>query len=367
MISGGTMKHSRSKQHAALKAVAASALAISLILAAGCSSKKEASQAPADAPAASQRVSVAVATPKLKSVEGLLSLNGTIRSENVLTVVAETSGKVVRVNTRTGAHVSKGDVLVQIDDELKQAAFATAQAALDKSKADWIRAQELYNQKVIPDADFAAAKLASASADSQFKAARRDLENARVRSPISGVVADRMVNEGAFLAPGTPVAQIVDTDDFKLVVNVGERDVMKIKTGMQVKIEADAYSGEQFTGTVSAVSPKGDASLSFPVEIKIKPTAKRPLYDGMSARVGINLGKRSIVAIPRASLVGSFQKPQVYVVSGGVARLADIAVGGEYGTDIELLSGLSNDDEVVVNGQNNLADGMAVDVVGDNQ
>ncbi|HNY18404.1 MAG TPA: hypothetical protein PKL75_13230, partial [Treponemataceae bacterium] len=115
------------------------------------------------------------------------------------------------------------------------------------------------------------------------------------------------------------------------------------------------------------VSPKGDASLSFPVEIKIKSTAKRPLYDGMSAHVGINLGKRSIVAIPRASLVGSFQKPEVYVVREGVAHLAEVTVGGEYGTDLELLTGLSNDDQVVVNGQNNLADGMAVDVVGDNQ
>ncbi len=332
----------------------------------GCAGRKADSPEPAAQAAESQLVSVAVTTPKLKSVEGLLSLNGTIRSENVLTVVAETSGKVVRVNTRTGARVSKGDVLVQIDDELKQASFATAQAALDKSKADWIRAQELYSQKVIPDADFAAAKLASASAEAQFKAAKRDLENARVRSPISGVIADRKVNEGAFLAPGTPVAEIVDTDNFKLVVNVGERDVMKIKNGMQVRIEADAYAGDRFTGTVSAVSPKGDAALSFPVEIKIKATANRPLYDGMSARVGINLGKRDVFAIPRASLVGSYQKPEVYVVREGVARLVDVELGGEYGTDYELLSGLTNGDLVVVNGQNNLADGMAVDVVGEN-
>jgi len=359
------MKNPQSRSYTAVMAVVASALA--LALATSCSARKSPeAEAPADK-APEQRVSVAVTEPKGKTVEGLLSLNGTIHSENVLTVVSETQGKVVRVYAQTGARVSKGDVLVQIDDELKQAAYATAQASFDKSKADWIRAQELYTQKVIADADLAAAKLAYASAESQLKVCRRDLENAKVRTALSGVVSARFVNEGTVLGSGKEVAEIVDTQNFKLVVNIGERDVMKVRNGMQVKIETDTYPDAVIAGTVSAISPKGDTALSFPVEIKIKADPKRPLFDGMSASVGINLGKRNILALPRASLVSSYQNPQVFVVRDGAAYLVNVTVGGEYGTDFELISGLKPGDQVVVSGQNNLNDGQLVEIVGENK
>lgn len=319
----------------------------------------------ATGPGKESRVSVAVTEPRNKTVERLLSLNGTIHSRNVLQVVAETQGKVMRVYAETGRNVAKGDILVQIDDEIKQASFATAQAAFDKSKADWIRAQELYTQKVIADSELAAVKLGYASAEAQLKISRRDLDNARVRSAISGVVSATFVTEGALLSPGTPVAQVVDTMNLKLSVNVGERDIMKIAKGMTVKIETDTYPGSTFSGKVSAISPKGDAAMSFPVEIQIDRDAKRPLYDGMSAEVSVNLGKRSILALPRSSLVSSYQKPQVYVITDGVAHLTDIIVGSEYGTDFELVKGLNLDDKVVTSGQNNLSEGQAVDIVGD--
>ena len=336
------MQRSLNKSYAAFIAVAATVLAFS----AGCSAKKVPVSEPSASADAAERVSVSVTEARNKSVEGLLNLNGTIHSENVLTVVAETQGKDIRTYVQTGSRVSKGDILVQIDDELKQASYATAQAAFDKSKADWIRAQELYTQKVIADAELAGAKLAYASSESQLKASKRDLDNAKVRSAISGVVTERFL---------------------KLVVNVGERDVMKVKTGMQVKIETDTYPGADFTGIVSAISPKGDATLSFPVEIKIKADPKRPLFDGMSASVGINLGKRSILALPRTSLVSSYKKPQVYVVTDGAAHLVDVVAGGEYGTDFELVSGLKAGDQVVVSGQNNLTEGQLVEIIGENK
>ena len=110
------------------------------------------------------------------------------------------------------------------------------------------------------------------------------------------------------------------------------------------------------------MSPKGDSALSFPVEIRLRTDPRRPLYDGMSAKARVDLGSRSILAIPRSSLVGSYQKPQAYVVEGGAAKLVDITVGGEYGTDLEVLGGLSGSDEVVVDGQNNLYEGASLAV-----
>jgi membrane fusion protein, multidrug efflux system len=309
-------------------------------------------------------IAVALSKPQAKTVQGELVLNGILHAEDEVQVVAETQGKVTGVFVQVGSRVAKGDLLAQIDDELKKASFDTAQAAFDKSKADWARAQDLYAQKVITDVDRQGLKLAFASANAQFVMAKRDLENARVTAPQAGVVTKTSVSVGSILGPGASVAYIVDAANLKMTVQVGEREVLKIKAGMKVEVDSDLYPGSSFQGTVSGVSPKGDSALSFPVEIRLATDPRRPLYDGMSAKARIDLGSRTILAIPRSSLVGSYQKPQAYLARGGSAKLVDITVGGEYGTDLEVLGGLSASDDVVVDGQNNLYDGAPVAVVG---
>jgi RND family efflux transporter MFP subunit len=298
----------------------------------------------------------------MTTVQGELVFSGTLHAKDEVDVVAETQGKVIKVFIDTGSRVYKGDSLVQIEDDLKQEAFKTAQASYDKSKSDWDRAQGLFDQKAISDADRQDAKLALVNAESQLLSARKDLENARVRAPQGGVVTQRYVGVGSMLSGGTPVAHIVDADDLKLTIQVGERDVLKVRPGQIVSVESDLYPGASFRGTVSTVSPKGDSTLSFPVEVSLKADPRRLLYDGMSAKARIGIGAKTILAIPRACIVGSFQSPQVYVVEGGVAKLKAISLGGEYGTNLEVLSGLGEDDQVATNGINNLSDGTAVAV-----
>jgi membrane fusion protein, multidrug efflux system len=309
------------------------------------------------------KISVSTTHPQKKSVQGELVLNGTIHAENEVQVVSETQGKVTQVFVQVGSHVAKGDILAQIDDDLKKAALDSAQAAFDKSKADWDRAQDLYAQKVISDQDRQGLKLQFANTSSQLKNAKRDLENTKVTAPQDGVVTQKSVSVGSMLSPGAPVAYLVDTANLKLTVQIGEKEILKIKEGMKVSIDSDLYPGVRFSGTVSGISPKGDSALTFPVEIALKSDPRKPLYDGMSAKAHINLGQRMILAIPRVSLVGSYQKPQVYLVENGVAKLVSIVAGGEYGTDFEALDGLSPNDDVVTDGQNNLFDGALVSIV----
>ena len=346
-------------------AVMAALLAAASSLVLGCSAR--ASAAPARGGAAAENataVAVAAERPQLKTVQGRLALNGTIRADSEVQVIAETEGRVVRVFFQNGDRVKKDDPLVLIDDELKKAAFETAQAAFDKSSADWKRAQDLFTQKVIAEAELQGSKLALANAKFQLTSSRRDLDNASVKAPISGVVTQKLVNEGAVLSKNAAVAHIVDAQHLKILVQVGERAVLKIKEGMSVTIESDLYPGVTFHGRVTAICPKGDSALTFPVEIGFTSDPRTPLYDGMSAKISVELGERSILALPRTSLVNSYQRPQVFVVRQGKATLVDIVSGSEYGTDLEVLGGLAPEDLVVTSGQNNLSEGQRVDVVG---
>ena len=357
MIQGANIRRASAKVM-----VAATILGVSA-LASGCA-QKDGTAAAAKTQQANKPVSIATVKPQRKSVRGELLFTGTLHSKSEVDVVAETQGKVTKTFVDTGSRVAKGDPLVQIDDELKQAAFKTAQASYDKSKSDWDRAQGLYDQKVISDSDRQGVKLAFANAESQLLSARKDLENARVRAPQSGVVTQRYASVGSMLSGGAPVAHIVDSDELKMTIQVGERDVLKVRSGQIVSVESDLYAGSPFRGTVSAVSPKGDSTLSFPVEISLTADPQRPLYDGMSAKARIGIGTRDILAIPRVCIVGSFQSPQVYVVEGDAAKLKDITTGGEYGTDIEVLAGISESDMIASNGLNNLSDGAAIVIEG---
>lgn len=351
-----TIKASR----AVIACLAAASLAIAVT---GCAESHAETPKNAIARQAGSGISVIAAHPERKTVRGTLAVSGSIRAETEVSVVAETQGKAVAVYATAGKRVEKNDVLAQIDDELKASALKTAQAMYDKSKSDWTKAQDLFTQKVISDSDLQGAKLAFANADSQLLAAKKDYENAKVRAPIAGIVSEKNVTVGSMLAPGSPVATIVDIDDLKMTVQVGERDILKIRKGMSAEITTDFYPGEVFKGTVSSVSPKGDAALTFPVEIALKSDAQKPLYDGMSATASVNLESKSILALPRAALVGERQSPQVYVVEKGKAKTVSVLTGGEYGTSIEILKGLDETDLIVTEGQNNLSDGAAVTVV----
>ena len=307
---------------------------------------------------------VTVSQPQWTTKEEILTVNGEIHAKDEVLVVAETSGKVTVVNIDTGSRVSKGDILVQMEDEVKQANLVSSQANYDKAKSDWDRAQQLFTQKVISDSDLQGNRLAYVNANAQLITVRKDFENTKIRSPLTGIVTEKSVSTGTMLSPGVAVARVIDISQLKLMVSIAESSILKVKKGQSVSIEASPYPGRAFPGSVFAISPKSTSSLIFPVEIDLRNDAQSPLYDGMLATAKISLGKRSLWTIPRVSIIGSLQHPQVFVVREGVARLKDVLAGGDFGTDIEVIQGLEKADQVITSGQNNLDDGSLIEIVG---
>ncbi len=296
-----------------------------------------------------------------------LSLTGTIAASNDVTVISEAQGRVVKVLTEVGTQVTAGEVLVQVDDELRQAAFATAEVNYLKSKRDLERYESVYKDGSVSDAQVEGARLAFKSAEAQYVVARRQLADTKIKSPIAGIVSARYVNMGTMVmgAPqNTPIANVVDISSLKVKVNVAERDAFKLTMGEHVAITTDVYPGVEFIGTVATISSKSDEAHTYPLEISLANNSKHPLKAGMFARVLFN-AQRDVESlfIPRAALVGSLKNAQVFVVENSIAKLHPIVVRGEVGSNLEVLSGLNVNDQVVVNGQNNLKDGVPVTIL----
>lgn len=307
---------------------------------------------------------VSVEQVKKSNASSNLVLVGTIAANNDVAVVSEASGKVVGVNAEVGDYKNKGSLLIQLDDEIKQAAFKTAEINYQKAKKDYERYTALLNQESVTNAQLENIKLALQTAEAQYIIAQREYNDTKVKSPISGIVTSRSVNVGDYVNKSLVVANVVDISKLKVKLNVAENDVFNLKVGDSVKVSTDVYPGITFNGKIETISDKGDAAHTYPVEVIFSNSKKYPLKAGMFGTVAFNFkSKTEKLLMPRDALIGSVKNPKVFAIENGIAVKKDIVVGNSFGDEFEVLSGLKEGDNVVVNGQNNLADNYKVMIV----
>jgi RND family efflux transporter MFP subunit len=309
-------------------------------------------------------VPVSVVKAKRQQLSETLSLVGTITANNDVAIVSETAGRVVAVHAKVGDFKPAGSVLIQVDDELKSAAFATAEANYQRAKRDMERYQSLEEENVVSKSQKESAWQNFKVAEAQYIVARRQLKDTKITTPISGVVTSRPVDIGMMVQNNTVVANVVDVSRLKVKLNVAEKDAFKLKPGDAVEVTTDVYPGVKFPGRISTLSAKADEAHTYPVEVLLNNSKEHPLRAGMFGKVRFtSIAQTEVVGIPRQALVGSLKNPQVFVLEQQIARLRTIVVGGETGTELGIVSGLRDGDVVVVSGQNNLKDSVSVEVV----
>ena len=307
--------------------------------------------------------SVAVVTATKKDITDNFSQVGTIVAYNDVAVISETSGRVVKINAEVGDFKQAGDVLVEVDSELKEAAYKVAQVSYEKAKKDLERYEALYKEGSISDTQIEQARWSYQTAEAQYIVAHRQLNDTKITTPISGIVTARYVNIGAMVmgAPqATQVANIVDISRLKVKVSVAEKDVIRLKVGEKVEVATDVFPNAVFTGTIFSISSKGDEGHTYPVEVVLN-NSKLQLKAGMFGRVMFTpkIAGNAIV-IPRECIVGSIKNATLYVIKDNVAKLRPVVTGKEIGTEIEILDGLQEGEQIVANGQNNLSDNAPV-------
>ncbi len=295
-----------------------------------------------------------------------LSLIGTVIGNNDVNVTAEVTGRVTKCLIKVGQHVNAGDLLFQIDDEVRLAQLKTAEANFDKAQKDSARTRFLVSEKSMSAAQWDQIDLQYKLAEQQLVLARRAYNDTRIKAPISGVVTARMIDVGAMVnnvQNGTIVCNIVDISKVKVKLQVAERDVVVLKEGDVVDVNTEVFPGENFKGTITSIGAKGDEAHTYPVEVTITNNSKNQLRPGMFARVAFNHEQLSAsLVIPREAIVGSVRDAHVYVVESGVAHLRAVVLGEDNNGKIRVVSGLKSGESVVVVGQNTIADGASVSV-----
>lgn len=287
------------------------------------------------------------------------SSNGSLEPFRELSFVSDVSGRVLEVYADEGTHVSKGQLLVQADDEMLKADFTASEASYNALKTDLERFTNANTNGGVTDQQLETIRTQFIAAESRYISSRRRLADARIKSPISGTIIKRYVEIGAYLNPGARLFDIIDDSQLRAWCNVTERQVLLLKKGHNVRIECDAFPGEKYTGIITYVGSKADRSLNYPVEISVSGREKKELKAGMYITANFDIeGDQKVIMIPRSAITGSVKNAKVYTVNDGRAAEKEVIAGSMTGNKVEILEGLQAGDSIVVSGLINVSDGV---------
>jgi len=309
-------------------------------------------------------VSVNVSPVLKMSIKDSLRLTGYMEAYSEVDIAAEAQGTITSLNAALGQEKSKGSILATIDDKLKKLAVQTATISIAKLKKDLERYNNLYKGGTATEQQLNDAQNLYDNAEIQLEQAEKQLSDATIKSPISGVITKKQVEEGEYINIGSPIVTIVDISRLKIKLNVSEANVYQLILNDKATITTDVYPGVTFEGNISFISSQGDDSHNYPVEIVIQNNSKYPLKSGTFANAMIKLPLAAKAAyIPRESLLGSITDAEVYVAENNKAILKKIVVGNGNDKYIKVISGLKEGEEVIVNGQINLSENKAIKIV----
>ena len=281
----------------------------------------------------------------------------TVESDVKNNISPNTPLRIEKVLVDVGDVVRKGQVLVTLD----QTNLNNTKLQYENAKIEFSRTEALFKIGGISKSTYDTAKM---QLEVQAALIKQLTENAKLVSPINGVVTARNFDDGD-MCSGTAILTIEQTNVVKLNVNVSENYYKLLKKGMDATITLDAYEGEEFTGKVTIVSPSVDASThTFKAEITIN-NKEQKVRPGMFARATINFGTQSHVVVPDEALVKQIGAGDryVYVYKDGKVSYNKVELGKHMNDKYEILSGVKPGDQVVIAGQARLANGKEVEVV----
>ncbi|HUE96306.1 MAG TPA: efflux RND transporter periplasmic adaptor subunit [Longimicrobiaceae bacterium] len=338
------------------------------VAAAGCSNG-EASESEAATPEL-RLVSVQVTEVQPESFTDFVQVVATVEPNRDVTVSAEEAGTIREILVEKGSTVRAGQPIARIDDRVlrPQAEQAAAEAGL--ARETWERQQRLWEQdRVGSEIAYLQARYRAETTAAGARALRERLERTVIRSPIAGVLDDRLVEVGTLVSPGTPVARIIDTGRVKITGGVPERFAGQIQRGTEVEISIDGVSGSTFRETVDFVGASVNTqSRTFPIEIDIE-NPGAALKPGMIANVRVARATvNEALVVPQEAVLRVEDGYIVYVASPRgdelIAEVRPVVLGSAQRNRVIVEAGLQAGERVIVVGQNQVARGDRLEVVG---
>jgi RND family efflux transporter MFP subunit len=334
----------------------------------------------------------------------LLNASGYVTPRQRATVAAKITARVNEIFIEEGMHVEPGQVLAKLDDSDARARLASAVAEreaiaatlgdlrvnLENAERELRRIEELWERKLVAEQQRDQARMAVDSlrarivlareqvgaADARVKVAQQDLDNCTVRAPFGGIVVSKDAQRGEMVSPvsagggftRTGIATIVDMASLEIEVDVNESYIARVKTRQPVTAVLDAYPDWQIPAKVRTVIPTADRQKAT---VKVRAT-----FDRLDPRILPDMGVKvtflgeeraapadaSRVLVPKSAIREEGGAAAAFVLREGRVERRAVRLGQARGDEHEVVAGLSDGEQIVVNVTKELRDGQAVRV-----
>lgn len=302
---------------------------------------------------------VEVAVTTLPRVETAI---GEIQPVHRVEIASRLLARALEVNVIAGKQVAKGDVLVRLEEtDLRarraqaESAMAQAQASLDQARIEESRIRSAFAEQASSAIELDRAVNALRGAEANLARATQSLaeaqtvmEYATIRSPIDGTVVDKRVSTGDTVTPGQVVVTVLDPTHMQMVASVRESLSRSLSVGDQVTVKVDVLD-QACSGTVSEIVPEADSS-SRTFQVKVQGPCPDGVYAGMFGRLSIPVGDERVLLIPADAVRRVGQVECVDVAGDGVRVRRAVRLGRTIDGQLEVLSGLTAGEKIVVDG-----------------
>ena len=327
---------------------------------AGCSSERESSGTAAGA-APKQAASITATRVEVAAIgasQPVLEMvrPGEVEGAREAHLAAALGGFVEAVKVRSGDSVKRGQVIAYVDTSTHNAQAKLTRIEVEDAERELARLQSLGKSVASARVDAARAQLDRAKAQHALSRTRQD--RAVIRAPFAGVIVDLSIERGEVVAPGAPIARLIQLDPVHVTVSVADRDIASLQEGSAAKVTA-AGSSQPITGTVRRLQPAADLQTrTFMIEVEVDNPASK-LLPGMIAQVAFaSKGSADAILLPQDLLVTRRDGNGVFLLGKDeTAVWRPLTLGAIIGTEVEVKDGLTVGDKVVSQGQRSLSQG----------
>jgi len=305
-------------------------------------------------------------TPAIKAV-------GSVEAVNGIEVANEVPGVIEEINFESGDTVERGDVLVRLNAEIDEAALRTRRAEAQLAAQEFERIADLLPKRAVSQSQYDQAKANYDAARARVNEAEAQLSKKIIRAPFDGTLGIRMVDQGEYIATGTPIVEINMLDPIYVDYTLSEKDLPSVATGYPVIATVAAVPEQTFKGKVSAINTSINPQTRT---VRVRATLANPrnsLRPGMFATIQTRQPEdREVVTVPRTAISYNTYGDFVFVVAKNdkgdltVSRRT-ITAGETRDTRAAVLSGLKAGETVVAKGLLRLRDGQKVEIQKDEQ
>jgi len=287
---------------------------------------------------------------RLATLEDKITVTGSIIPNESLELKSEVSGKISKISFKEGSQVKKGDLLVSINDEELQAEFQKLKYNLKLLKDGEFRQAKLLEKEAISqeEYDIALTELNTVRAEIKLQEAR--LAKTRIKAPFSGTIGLRHVSEGSYITPDQAIASLYNLDPAKIDFAIPEKYSNRVNIGDKIYFTTEA-TPDMSEGRVYAVEPQINQDTRTIHLRASSPNPKNRLLPGQFAKIEIIFNSiDNAIMVPSEAVIPELGGHKVYVNKGGKAESVPVKIGIRTASELEITSGLNENDTVITSG-----------------